>query len=246
VINNIRATEHFFAAANDDEKRKARFVDLNMNRLPEDLLDTRDHTQYEVRRALELYPIWKQFDVGFDIHSTTQDIKPMIISGGQIFHANLMRGFPMNVVISNIDEVQIGLPAFGFYGKKNAGIPVFEIEAGSHENPASFGRAVSSARALMQNLHMLSGSSQVTTTAYQEYLIKDSVLFPDESYELVRIFGDFEFLPAGTCVARGSGADIVTPFDCHVIFCSSIAKPISIKEEVMFLSLPMRTLDHAR
>ena len=211
VLNNIRASDSYFSATSIEEKRRARFVDLNMNRLPEDLHKLDKDNRYEILRARQLYPIWQRFDVGFDVHSTTQDIEPMIISGGRDFHADLWRGFPIEVVLSNIDVVQIGLPAFGFYGKKEASVPVFEIEAGSHENPASFDRAIICARALLENLGMVPRGgprNESTRVSRREYYIDGSIIFPNTSYQLDRVFKDFEYVRQGTVLARGNGPDM--------------------------------------
>ena len=241
-INNVRAVENYFNLSSVEERRGARFVNLNMNRLPDDLLERRDDTRYEIQRAKELYPLWKRFTVGFDIHSTYQDSPPMIISGGGNFPKKLVAGFPISLVLSNIDVVQIGLPVFGFLGGQGSNIPVFEIEAGSHEKPDSFALAITCATTLLQNLGMYQGQPTKSVSKYDEYYIADSVVFPNESYELVRIFRDFESIESGTLIARGDKGDITAPFDCHTIFCKTVLKPDSIAEEVIFLSQPVRRL----
>lgn len=240
-VNNVLAVERYFAAASESDKKSARFFELNMNRLPKNLLKRQNDLRYEIQRAKALRDIWKRFTVGFDIHSTSQDTRPMIISGGGNFHKELVRGFPVSTVLSNIDVVQIGLPAFGFYGEESR-IPVFEIEAGAHEKPESFSRAITCAVALLQNLEMYPGQPSEIVCKYDEYFIAESIVFPDISYELVRIFPDFEFVSEGTLFARGNHGDIVAPFDCHTIFCGTGTKPQSIAEEVLFLSAPVRQL----
>ncbi len=105
VVNNLQAA-----------LESKRFVSVDMNRLPADTPTRDNDPASEVRRSRELLPIWKKFDVGLDIHSTSQDAPPMIISLGPMFHAELVRGFPIEIVISNIDRVQRGKPAPAFYG----------------------------------------------------------------------------------------------------------------------------------
>jgi len=243
AVNNIRAAERYFSASTDEEKSKARSTDHNMNRLPEDMLSDQNSDRYEIVRAQALYPIWQKFTVGFDVHTTRRDSPPMIISGRDKFQRDLVRGFPIEIVISNIDVVQIGLPAFGFYGGVDSGIPVFEIEAGAHEKPESFRRAIECALALLKNLKMIEGRTKPLVDEYLEYFIDGSVVFSNNSYEQSRIFENFEFVSKGTIFATGDAVPVLrAPFDCHTIFCNIKLKPDTIAEEVMFLSRPVRKL----
>jgi predicted deacylase len=252
VANNLRATERYFDTFDiraDEErsaaKRKARFIDRNMNRLPETTLTGEDSDEYEVVRARTLAPIWRRFTIGFDIHTTSEDSPPMMINGRNAFRKALVRGFPasFNVVISNIDAVQIGMPASGFYGGVGSDIPVFLIEAGAHENPASFRRATECVLALLRNLGMIEGATRRTADAYKEYVVDASVVFPDASYALTNVLPNFGPVRKGDVLATGNGADIAAPFDGHALFCSQRTIPDSIAEEVMFLSRPARILE---
>lgn len=83
IINNIQATENYFSALNMDDgeeketaKRRARFADCNMNRLPEETLELSNDARYEVRRAQELRPVWQKLEVAIDIHSVLQKSPP--------------------------------------------------------------------------------------------------------------------------------------------------------------------------
>src|SRR6202158_1107507 len=64
VVNNIRAAEAFFNAQTEEEFRKARYHDVNMNRLPKNVLDIKDDSRYEIQRAQEVYPVWQRFAGG--------------------------------------------------------------------------------------------------------------------------------------------------------------------------------------
>lgn len=250
VVNNLLAVERYFATLGIEEgeekvtaKWKARFVDRNMNRLPKDTPTSAD-ASYEVRRARELMPVWERFTVGFDIQSTAKDSPPMLINSRGVFQRELVRGFPsaFDIVVSNIDAAQIGAPAVRFYGDANVDIPVFLIEAGPHEERTSFHRATECAVALLGNLNMIARNARTTIWEYTEYVIKASVVFPDDSYELTRVLPDFEFVPKGTVLARGDGPDITMPFDGHAVFCKQRRKPDTLADEVLFLSLPARIL----
>lgn len=245
VVNNLRAAEKYLKARTDDARKRARYIDVNMNRLPERTPALAGDSRYEVRRARELLPIWRQFDIGLDIHSMSQRAEPMIITRGTSFHRALFRGFPIEAVLSNIDRVQIGAPAFAFYGRKGRNIPVFEIESGSHRSPDSFRRAAHCAHALLRNLRMLPGRPEPVVSKYRKYAIADSVVFPNRTFRLVKKgIRNFTVILRGTELARGmlkgKATIIRARFDGHVFFCDAKARPANIKEEVMFLSIAVQ------
>ena len=108
VLNNIEATRKYFTGNIEVDKICARYVDVNMNRLPKDVLELMNDSRYEIKRVQELNRIWKRFTVGLDIHTTTASANPMIVSRGGKFDliAKLIRGFPINILISNIEHVE--------------------------------------------------------------------------------------------------------------------------------------------
>lgn len=249
VVNNLKAAQASLMSRHlpkENRRKTYRYIDMNMNRLPKDLLTDAyagDHQPLEVKRARELAPIWATFTHGLDIHSTVGDIAPMIITGRGALHADLVRGFPITKVLTEIDVVQIGSPVFGFFGGKDAmDVPVFEIEAGTHQSVASFECAAICAEALLKNLGMIGGKTEAAVSQYEIYEIFDTIVFPNNSHELTRTFEDFEKILAGTRLAQGRGHAFVTTTDCHTLFCVSSGKPLSIAEEVMFLSRPMQLL----
>lgn len=243
VVNNILATKKFFGATSEDEIRKSRYCDVNMNRLPEKTLSLEDDTRYEVSRTRELYPIWKNFEFGLDVHSTLELSEPMIISRGGEFHPDLVRGFPIKKLISNIDKVQIGIPAFAFYGGFGSEAKVFAIEAGQHTDPNSFERAAMCAVSLLQNLNMLSSTQQSVPMEYDEYYIDDSIVFPDISFDFIKDFKSYEEIHKGDLLARNTkGEEILAVIDGHLIMPTSRrGADKDISEEVAFISRPVST-----
>jgi len=215
-----------------------RFISVDMNRLPANAPRLENSEAYEVKRTHELLPIWSRFDIGLDIHSTTQDAPPMIISLGPVFHADLVKGFPIEIVISNIDRVQRGKPASAFYGTGAA--QVVAIEAGQH-NSNGAGRVASvCAQALLINLGMLDGTVGAPVS-YREYKVVDSIVLPDDSYETpADAFPNFQRVEKGTLIARGDGSDILMPMDGHVIMHNGKAKPSDVLNEALFITEPVR------
>lgn len=243
ILNNVNAGKRYFDATTDEERRTCRFEDVNPNRLPENALTNLDDTRYEVMRIRALQPVLQQLDVCLDIHSTTQKSLPMIINLESDFSADLVRGMPIQTVISNIGNVQNGKPAVSFTGTADApAIPV-AIEAGSHEDPRTFETAVSCGQAALRNLGMFDTEPQILAEEYHEYHVFDSIFFPDESYELVTLFPNFAELKAGDVIAISTtgGHEIRAPRDCCILFArDKKPDPKLLSEEVVFLAEPKR------
>lgn len=247
VMNNVQAAENYFAACSiankkkrDLAKREARRVDYNFNRLPENVLSFKDDARYETRRAQELRPIWSMFDIALDIHSTSKDSDPIIIACDG-FREELVKGFPIEVIVTNIDKIQIGQPAISLYGKPGT-ISAFGIEAGSHEDSTSFVCARECVLALMQNLGMIPATGARGTSQYREYRINGAVILPTEAYEMTQVFRQFEPIRKGQVLARGNGTSILAETDGHALMGPPRTKPDFFGEEMVFLSLPVRKI----
>lgn len=254
VLNNRSAAgtylelEHRLALDDPERNRlleQTRYLGVNMNRLPETTMLRSDAKAIEVKRARELAPVWDEFDVGFDIHSTLANVGAMLISRGNDLPVDLIKGFPIDIIFSNIDQAQIGVPAFSFYGKdKNK--PVFAIEAGQHTSAAAREVATACVMALLANLGMIDSPEglEMSPREYKEYVIPQNLMFPDMSYEFAENFKTFDTMKKGMLVARSTNPDlpdIMAPYEGHFIFPSAkrgVEKDIS--EDMAFLSLPER------
>jgi len=243
VLNNIEATERYLGAQSETDERLARFIDVNMNRLPADVLSLNNDTRSEVQRVRELQAIWEEFTHGLDIHSTLTEMPAMIISRSDGLPSNLLHGIPIETVLLNIENVQIGKPAFAFYGAPGTGAYVFAIEAGSHKESGSFVCAINTVTALLQNLAMISGAPQRSKRTYKEYYIQGSILFPNMSYCIPNPnkIKDFQLVPKGTVLGASKiGLEpILAPYDTHPIMMTNPINESGLREEVMFLSLPV-------
>ncbi len=242
VLNNIAAATRYFESLSIkdlNERTEAsaatRFLDVNMNRLLPCMLENMNDQRSEVVRARELFPIWKQFDVGLDIHTTRTVIEPMIIALHTVSR-DLYRGFPANIIISNIENIQMAKPACFFYGQCDT-TPVIGVEAGTNEAPESCDIAVRLMMALLQNLGILPEEQRSRSEKRKEYFITDALLFPNESYQLVKVFTPFELLKAGSIIALGDGEPIKIKSTSHIIMPPPTRKSGSpLSDEVLFLS----------
>lgn len=244
TANNLEGADRFFSATDQETKRRSRVVDVNMNRIPEDFLDLNASTQYEVRRARELYAELLSVDMALDIHSTAQDSDPMILQiKGSVDH--LTAGLPIPVSIDDIAAVQVGIPFCSTYGGIEREIPVFEIEAGSHEHADSYRLAIRAALVFLLNSGIVDDPAgelralKVPELVRRHYAVVDSVILPDESYELSGDYPMFSKITQGEVLATGNGAPVLSPLDGHAIFAPGKRKPVNFKEEALFLTLPV-------
>jgi len=246
VVNNVDATHRYLTATTEEQKRLARQIDINMNRLPEDLESITNDTRSEIQRALQLLPVWRKFNVGLDIHSTLQKSPPMIMNVGKELPRNLIRGFPIKIICSNVDRVHPGIaPACHFYGAAGADIPILGIEAGQHETAEAFENARRCVLSLLQNLGMVKGNPETTVNEYEEYVVEDAIIFPDRSFELTDLlckpFDPFQPIRKGDVLALSDDGKraFLAPFDGHAVFHSQ-RRPDDIREQALFLSRPVR------
>lgn len=247
TLNNEAAGIQYFAAETEEEQRKARKFEMNMNRLPEDILDrTSSKEVYEIRRAHTLYPLWKDAQSGLDLHSTTLPSDPMLIDikGDKKGLDDLSDGIPIRDRLENIVPVQIGYPVGSLYGGLSENIPVIEVESGCHHDPAAIVTAVNSAVAFLIKRGMLEGFEVEEKDDTQHvYRVTSSVKFPNLSYELSKIYRTFEPVQEGEIIARGDRKPIVSALEGHAIFGPDKLKrddPKKLEEEVLFLTAKMR------
>lgn len=241
VLNNIEATRRYLSATNQREEQLSRYVDLNMNRLPLHLLAT-DDNRYELVRGRELKKIWGKFTTSMDIHSMTSVAEPMIISKGKQFGgiAPLIKGFGIETLISNIDEVQLNAPIISLYGGDD--FPSFAIEAGQHTSSETVERSIECAMLLLRNTGVIDYKPTVkNASTYKEYVIESSVMFPDLSFDFVKDFRSYDVIKKDQLLAIGAnGKNMRAPFDGHIIFPTERrGAEKDITEEVAFLSRPV-------
>lgn len=239
VLNNILATKKYLEAPIKSKKLDARFVNTDMNRLPDNLSRLVRDPRYEIRRARELLPVWREFDAAMDIHSTTKQSPPMIIRVGESEEVEkLTRNFRIKTVIADIAEHQLGNPAVDFYGNPRERIPTVGIETGSHENKKSFAVAVECVKRFLEAAGVIENNVvRSRAVSRRTYFVGGSVVFPDESWELAKVFQTFEQVRKGQILAIGSGGQTIrSPFTGVTLFGPSQRKPEKHEYEVLFLA----------
>lgn len=236
VVSNPRALLAYAQATTPEEERRARFVDLNMNRLPRDI----HGDVYELRRLRDLLPILHRSDIAIDLHSTSLPSDPMLIPVGKGTEA-FTPHIPIATLLSGVSQV-IGEQfllhhAGGFPGHATS----FLLECGEHEDPRSVQCAVQSVHNILHQAGLHSFPPSGVPKQYR-YHVEQSIFFPHASYRLVRDFGNFEPIRKGDLLATGEGEPIYAPMDGHTLFAFAGGKPPTIAEEAIFLTRPRVTI----
>jgi predicted deacylase len=240
TLNNLRATERYLRARTKPTKEAARFIGLNMNRLPNGLVA--DTQTYEVSRARDLLPIWRGFDAALDIHSvsfkkTAAQSRPMIIEvASHPRIETLIRRFPIDLRFSEVERFQLKKPMLSFCGNPKQRIPAIGIEAGSHESPAAFRVAIGCVLSFLGELELIRSPLRLPIRTNREhYRFVGRLLFPDDSWSLVRIFEPYESVRAGEVLARNAaGGTMCAPLDAQIMFPPPGRKPTKKGDEALF------------
>jgi predicted deacylase len=242
VLNNLEAAAAYFAlppAAPLFQRQGTRLVGRNMNRLPADLASA-DPTISEIRRSLDLLPVWARFDIAMDIHTTSQDAPPMLAVKASTDLA-LCRGMAVRDVIVGFDAAMRDREVLGFYGTPRGAAHALSIEAGGHEEQASADTAALCVRRLLANLGMLPGSA-AEAKRRPSYVVREGLFFPSLDYEMVRVFANFEPVHRGQMLAEGRGAPVLSPRNGHILMCPASRRLTDLGEEAAFISDPVAEL----
>ncbi len=241
VLNNIAAVEKYLGSQSEREELLARQIDINMNRLPADTMTRQSGSIYEIKRTQELYPIWQMFDAALDLHSFVLEGEPIIVSCFAQW-PKLIKSWPVEMVLVDIEKIQLNKPACFFYGHGGKEkMPFIGLECGPHKEKASLITAISCTMSFLQYLGVIEDIHlEEESCKHEVYRIVNSIFFPDESYELDHIFGQKEKIENGQIIGRNPEGKVVCSFcDGLVLFCGNSKKPLSIKEEVLFISAPL-------
>ncbi len=251
-VNNIHAAQDYFRlprSATTVQKERCRSLEVNMNRLSEDILKRKTDSRVEIQRTLELCEkIFYELDGGLDIHSVRKKSEPILVSvkGRGVGAA---RKFPINIALSNMIPVQIGYPISSCYGGLQSEVPVVGIEAGQHESVDASKYAIHCTRCYLQALGLIcceNGEDDELSRFITEYKIARGVVPPeDKSFRMSREFGMFEKVnPEDILLKSIDGAkEIQAGMNGCVLMAKPVSEPLSYEEEACFLSEPARYVE---
>lgn len=230
ILNNLAAARRYFTEAEDlSFTAHFRFVDQDMNRMP--AIEAQELTQktYEVQRVRQLLPIYQSLDYVLDLHSTSAPSEPMMIElhpSQSTLHCPGVR-----ILIRGILEHLTGHALVSLCRKAQG----YVIECGSHEDPSALMIAQNAVWRMLEFIKLLPEQPHEADPLHI-YEIQKAIIFPDQSYSLTRILHSFEFLEAGTVLARGDGEDILVEQDAWVIMPPPRLKPVHPGSEFLYLA----------
>lgn len=241
TLNNLAGAEKVFKAKTKKERSKYYWLDENMNRLQVEAL-TEKKPNREVKRLQALYPIFKEVDYALDLHALPIHGDPMIldVKGNLRTLNHLAEHLPVKKRITHITPVQIGHPISFFCGGiETKNTLALEMETGVIETQEGYQNAIDFSRAFLSaigHLPSLKPQQKHQQEVYRAYL---GVCFPNLSYELTALKGNFEFVRKGTVLATGNQGPIIADRNSYVLFPRSQKKYTELKKiqtEILFLA----------
>ncbi len=236
ILVNEQALRNYLLATTDEEERNTRYVDINMNRIPEESHLLNDPSTYEQQRLQELYAILSTVDIALDLHSTSLPSEPMVMSLASTSH-RMLHALPISNVITNVEGCMgniFFMSYIGGYAQSHA--ETVGIECGSHYEEQSVQRGIDVVIAVLEEYEFLKKEHTEKSSQVQRiFTMSDQVFFPDDSYTLVKEFANFEYVKKGEELAVGDGETIFAPYDCYTVFAFKGGKPPSLQEAALFL-----------
>lgn len=199
------------------------------------------------KRATNIKTVIDGSDLLLDVHSTINPSDPFI-GGLTIDHPMAKKILPKLGIKKLITGPGWGTPSgetlyADTYGA-SIGAFALTIEAGSIKDPQT-SLIVSRVRAMLKDLGVLSDEIVIDDTVpeiheFEHYYAYKNII-PDEGFEFVKPFANFEFLPAGTVYATCGDQIFTTDRDSQMIFAKSKANMV-IGEEAGVLVEPARII----
>lgn len=219
-----------------------RFIDVNMNRLPDDALK-RGTEGYEFRRLAELAPLWEDAAWGIDIHAYKHPDPPMTIDvkGDAAMVAKLSGFTGLSVRATNMMPVQGSCPLAWFFGGAGKNIPAIEIECGSWDDPAGIEVAITACLSALVGMGVLDLPHQIVPGHQDIYRIAKTFRFPNLSYSLQCKHEHGDVIKVGEIIATGDGEPIIADRDYRVLLTRKeerFSASKDLQKEVLWLAEP--------
>lgn len=239
VVNNLEAARKYFKITENPDcsnelKKECRYLDVNMNRLPDDL--SAGASGYEIQRTRDLLEVYREFDYGADIHSTITSRSTMLLTVG-CTPQSIISGVNADIVLDNMLSVQIGTPVIGFYGGEN--FEGYGYEAGVHEDPQAINNSIYAIGRTLKHYGFIEDNNFDINNdkVVNRFKILDSLVVPDSSYRLSRVFIPFEHILQGDLLAVSSEGkpSVLAKEDFIVLFPIEGEEIHDCTEEVMFM-----------
>ncbi len=237
IIGNPKAAASYFDAASDDTKEQARYIDKNLNRMPNNKAELANSKIYEYQRAEELMPVLEQLDGVLDLHSTSSNAPPMLICVDENSAKLMMNSlFPFKRVITGVEQHIEGKFLIEYCERA---VVKFIAECGQHEELEASQRAIDISIAFLHRMNIVQDMQpEKLDEAVEFYAAKQAVFLPKDcgDFKLRRTVEPFEFVKKGQELAC-NGADVVVaaPTDGYAIMCPEAQSALDCSEALLFL-----------
>jgi succinylglutamate desuccinylase len=204
-----------------------RFTEANLNRMfkSDSMLSAGDKNSYEYKRAQELKEILNQADVLLDIHaSSTPESVPFIICEPNGFE--IARALPVSKIVSGFDAIEPGGTDYYMNSIGKIGIC---LECGYLGDTSGATLATQGIMAFLAFCGHI--SQQPPLVAPAQHILMNKIYITKSNFIPLRIFSDFEIIPAGTILGTDGDEKIVADKDCIILF----TKPRDCAGEEAFL-----------
>jgi len=194
-------------------EKDVRAVNVNMNRIFLDEIDSQIKDTYEYQRSLEIRKFLDDSDILLDIHSSGPDSQPFVITeqNGIKYIQNLN----FELVLTGIDAFHPGSTDGYMYNNGKVGIC---IECGYMRDKNSSNVAIQAVIDFLIGLDMLDGENLKSRKSKQIFASKLIYKSQTNDFKLVKKFTDFDFVPQGTVIGFDGGKPISFEKDYYILF----------------------------
>jgi len=220
-------------------KTDRRYIDHNMNRVPDNLAEWAGSVEGE--RLAALLPLLNEVDGGvLDLHSTSAEAPAMLICVDD--HGQEMAAcptLPFDHVLSGITPFLSG--RFIIEHCANAPLKLL-AECGQHQCPEAANRGIAISLAFLRKLGMVEwhGAAEAERASNPKhfYRVKASVSLPEaasDPFRLLQCVEPFEYLQKGQKIACNGNEQVVAPCDGYAIMCPKTEQVLDKREALLFL-----------
>lgn len=237
IIGNPQAAFKYFTSDAEAHPHGCRYIDKNLNRLPE--IDAFKGSEfYEYQRAEALLPVLSNLDGVLDLHSTSSDAPPMLVCVDEASIEMMTKAsFPFQHVITNINQHIEGKFLIELCDKAKVKILA---ECGQHESLDTSQRAVDISLAFLHRMGLIEEhiAAQPPELEINFYRAMEAVKLPQEcgDIHLRQSIKPFELLKKGQVVAcNGKDIEVTSPREGYAIMAPETRSAMDTSEALLFL-----------
>jgi succinylglutamate desuccinylase len=196
-------------------KENVRFTEKNLNRCF--LEDSIEGKKYEEKRATELMKILDNCDALLDLHAYNEPLGesiPFAICEKDCL--DIVKNFDVDIVLTNIDEVEKGGTDGYMYNKEKIGICV---ELGAIENPENFvPLGIKTAYQFLQYFDLV--ERKYSSDKRKQKILRTSEIYKKKNskFKFTKDFKTFDLVKKGETICFDGDEKVVSTKDKYILF----------------------------